>query len=369
MEREATAPESRLSTPRAADRLRGVKTPLLRYRAGPRALALLRRRGLGPGTVKAVVGPASGPRWLVLAGLDRALLDSGLLDGDGRVLLAGASAGAWRLLTFAHRDPHDAHRRLTDGYVDQVFSRRDPPVISAAYRRMLSELLRAEEVLDHPRYDLAVHTARLRLPRRLPGLTGGLLAAWAVDALTERATDWFFERVLFHSRPERFEAPFDGRLVPLTEENLLAAAQASAAVPYYLEAVRDPPGAPAGVYVDGGLTDYHLNQAYFEDGDGIVLLPHFQRRIARRWVDKRRPSRRLTPELAAPLLQVYPSPEFVATLPGGAIPDRDDFLRFMDDPQRRIRRWRAVVAASEALGEAFLADLETGRIADRVEPL
>ena len=44
---------------------------------------------------------------------------------------------------------------------------------------------------------------------------------------------------------------------------------------------------------------------------------------------------------------------FVAALPGKAIPDRRDFLRTDDDT--REQHWRAAVAASERLGEAFAA--------------
>jgi hypothetical protein len=66
------------------------------------------------------------------------------------------------------------------------------------------------------------------------------------------------------------------------------------------------------------------------------------------------------------LLQIHPSPEFVAGLPGGRIPNRDDFIRPIDDPELRIRQWREVSAMSDRLGQQFLDDLETGRIADLV---
>ena len=66
------------------------------------------------------------------------------------------------------------------------------------------------------------------------------------------------------------------------------------------------------------------------------------------------------------VLQIYPSPEFVAGLPGGRIPDRDDFIRLIDDPERRIRQWREVSAMSDRLGERFLDDLERGRMPDLV---
>ncbi len=343
---------------------------LLRYRAGPRALARLRSDGLGPGSIDAVVGPASGPRWLALAGLDRALLETGLLS-RGRILLAGASAGAWRMLAFACRDPRGAHRRLLDGYVGQVFQRGDTPTdVGRAYHDLLAEVVAgdADHILDHPVFDLAIHTARCRAGGTRPALAASLLAAAALNLATDRATGAGFERVLFTSRPSLLPRPFDGRLVTLERRNLLAAARASGTVPLYLEAVRDIPGAPAGAYVDGGLTDYHLRATYVEADRALVLLPHYQRAVLPRWLDRFRRSRRPSPEAVADLLQIYPSQDFVASLPAGHVPDRDDFKRFIDDPRERIRRWHAVASASDALGEELLADLESGRLVDRVEP-
>ncbi len=343
---------------------------LLRYRAGPRALERLRRQGLGPGAIRAVVGIASGPRWLALAGLDRALLSTDLLSGE-RILLAGASAGAWRMLAFAARDPEAAHRRLEGGYVEQVFEKGDTPAdVSRAYRRLLEEVIAgdADHILGHPVFDLAIHTVRARAGGRRAGLLASLLAAGALNLATARATGLFFERVLFHSRPSPFPA-FDGRLAVLDRDNLLPAARATGTVPYYLEPVRDIPGAPRGAYVDGGLADYHLRQTYVQAGAGIVLLPHYRRRILPRWLDQFRASRRPAAEATADVLQVYPSPAFVDGLPDAHVPDRHDFKRFAADPRERIRRWREVVAASEALGEQFLADLDSGRLIDRVRPL
>ena len=348
-----------------------MRQRLLRYRAGPAARRRIVRDGLRPGVVRAVVGPASGPKWLVLAGLDRALLTSDLLS-EGRIVLAGASAGAWRMAVYTCRDPLRTHRALLDGYVGQVFPRGvDHRTVSAAYRRLLTDLLgaEAEGVVSHPVFDLAVHTVRQRFTRSRPGLAASLAAATALDYAGVRATGWFFERVLFHSRPENLGADFNGRVVPLDGANLVDAVLASGAVPIYLDAVRDPPGAPSGAYVDGGLTDYHLNQRWVPPGDGVVLMPHYRREVLARWLDKRRPSRALPADLTGDILVVHPSERFFARLPGGRIPDREDFREFADLPEVRIERWRTVAAESEALGEEFLGDLESGRLADLIEAL
>ncbi len=352
--------------------MKGANSPsgLLSYRAGARALERLRRGGLGPGQIRAVVGPASGPRWLALAGLDQALLSTELLF-QGRVRLAGASAGAWRMMSFASRDPQAAHRRLLEGYIGQIFAKGDTPtVVSRAYRRLLRDVIGddLDHITDHPTFDLAIHTARCRAGGHRAALLASLLAAGVLNVATARATGVLFERVLFARRPSALPS-FDGCLVPLDRDNLLDAAQASGTVPIYLEAVRDPKSAPRGAYVDGGLTDYHLRATYATENEGLVLMFHYRRRLLPRWLDRFRDSRRPAPAAVADLLQIYPSPEFVAGLPDGQIPDRHDFKRFVDDPQERIRRWRQVAAASETLGEEFLSDLESGRLIERVQPI
>ncbi|MBF0509966.1 MAG: hypothetical protein HQK57_13705 [Deltaproteobacteria bacterium] len=85
-----------------------MDSQLLTVLAGPRIINRIREEGLTPGAIKAVVGPATGPRWMAFAGLDLALLESGLLRGDGPVLLAGALAGYGRRLAWCGSDPFKA---------------------------------------------------------------------------------------------------------------------------------------------------------------------------------------------------------------------------------------------------------------------
>jgi hypothetical protein len=351
----------------------------LRYRAGEAARRRIRDEGLNPETVGCVAGPASGPKWLVLAGVDRALIESGLATaprGERRRLLVGSSAGAWRMLALAASRPLAVHAGLLRGYVHQVFPRGvRSSRVSAAYRRMLDDVFPAEEVrhvLGHPAVDLGLHvTCVPGLPRRASRwrhvpMLGAIGALHAVAPAVARG---MMRRVLFHSRPPAFEPAFDGRLAPLTAENLPAAALATGTVPVHMDPVPSIPGGPPGPFVDGGLADYHLRQRYVASGDGITLFPHFQRDVLAVWFDRHPPRRRPDRQALDNVLQLYPSREFVATLPGGKLPDRDDFFTFVDDPDERIRRWSAIAAESERLGETFSADLEAGRIPDLLEPL
>jgi hypothetical protein len=353
----------------------------LLYRAGHHAFKRIRSDGFDPSMIAAFAGPASGPKWLVLAGIDRVLIASGLLTRSGggsgrRVLLVGASAGAWRALCLASRDPVAVHRRFEDGYVGQQFPRGvTARQISDAYRRMLRELFPLDEVqhlLAQPDFDVALHAVRARGPagssnRRLQG--AAMIAAAVLNLLSARTVALWFDRVLFHSCPERWQLPFHGTVAALTEENFHGAALATGTVPLYMEPVEAVPGVAPGRHLDGGLTDYHVNQRYLEGDDGIVLFPHFQERIAANWFDRYLPWRRPVDEVLSDVLQVYPSPAFLADLPDGRIPTRDDFIEFVDQPELRIRRWRKASAASDALGEQLLDDLEHGRIPDLLQPI
>jgi hypothetical protein len=59
----------------------------------------------------------------------------------------------------------------------------------------------------------------------------------------------------------------------------------------------------------------------------------------------------------------------VEKLPGEKIPDREDFLTYIDDHQTRIKNWRKAVELAAPLGEEFLELVGSGKIKDIVERL
>jgi hypothetical protein len=155
--------------------------------------------------------------------------------------------------------------------------------------------------------------------------------------------------------------PFGRTSVALTPANAEDALLASGSIPLVCDPVRDPAGAPRGEYWDGGLIDYHLLLPYHgPDGPGapdrkLVLYPHFVPYVTPGWLDKFLPWRKRVrghPWLANMLL-VAPSPELLARLPNGKLPDRQDFYRYGLDHAGRARDWR------RAIGEC-------GRLADEV---
>lgn len=347
--------------------------PPLRYRAGGAALERLRRHGLTPAAVGALAGPASGPRWLVLTGIDRAVVELGLHRGtpERPTLLVGASAGAWRAMALASDDPPATLDRLREAYTGRVFPRRvTMDEVSASYRELVREVFgpAVASIVGARDRDAAAHAARVRRgwpSRGRAGLAATLGLYAALDALHPRAAGLVVERVLFHTRPERYRARFRGRVVRLDATNAEDVALASGSVPLAMAPVTGIAGAPPGAYLDGGLTDYHLRQRH-RPPDGAVLLPHFRRRILPGWFDRRR-RRRPAPDVLDELIQIHPSRAFLDALPGGRPPDRRDFYELADRPDERLRRWREATARGEALGEALLRDVESGALVERTE--
>jgi len=351
----------------------------IHYKAGPSILPVIRDEGLAPERIRVFAGPAGGPKWFVSVGFDRAVIKAGFLEKAEKVVLAGASAGAWRCLTMACADPLDAHERLRVAYSRNVFTKADTPeTISAALGKNVEAFLQPHDipvVLKHPTYRLAVHTARGRGPigsENRGAQAAGLLTAALANVFSSRATNLFFERVVFFSgsdAPEFLLDSFRGRAVRLTEDNLRSAALATGSLPYFIAGVKDIPGAPSGVYRDGGITDYQLNQDYTPGIGGITMFFHYQERIVPGWFDKslfwRAPAKRQLDSV----LQIFPGADFVKLLPEGRLPDRNDFVIYANNPSERIRRWDQVSRLSEILGEQFMNDVESGRIRDLVQPL
>jgi hypothetical protein len=98
-----------------------------------------------------------------------------------------------------------------------------------------------------------------------------------------------------------------------------------------------------------------------------VLYPHFQPHLVPGWLDKPWKQRhRPTPGLDN-LLLLCPNPAWIATLPGGKLPDRNDFKSL--PTLERQQRWRVAVAESQRLADEFAQWLEDGCPADRLEAL
>ena len=341
-----------------------LRPPALQVWAGPRALAHLRERGLRPQDVGVIPAAAGGPKGLVLNPLDRFLFGHWLAGSTQTLHLLGASIGAWRMAAAARADADAALAELAEDYITQHYpgvQGRRPSASSVS--QVFGDTLRQRfgghgaEVLAHPQRRLHVFTSRGRGVLHTPGpwrMPLGYLGAFGANLASRRALGRWLERVVFSDLREPLPFALDdypGRQVPLTAHNLGAALLASCSIPFWLDAVQAIPDAPAGAYWDGGLTDYHLHLPYASMADGLVLYPHFQRTLVPGWLDKAlRHRHRTTPWLDNVVL-LAPRPEWVASLPAGKLPDRQDFKTFANAPGERMARWRQALAAAQQLAD------------------
>jgi hypothetical protein len=354
-------------------------TRSLRVLAGANAYRTLRAEGLRSDLFRLLVGASGGPKWLVLSGLDRALA-TGWLAGSGReapLSMLGSSIGAWRLACHAMADPVAALDRFLDAYLAQRYTSKPPPAeVSAVSEGILRQMLGAagaDEILSHRACRLAVVVARSRhLAASETGWVqaAGLVGAALANSVSRRALSGFYERALFadprdHDRYAGFPS-LVRRVHALTHGNLPSAVLASGSIPMVLAGVRDIPGAPGGVYRDGGITDYHFDLSFAPRG-GLTLYPHFYSHLTPGWFDKSLGWRRVSAQRLTDAVILCPSREFVQRLPGGRIPDRSDFVEFGD--AERERRWRRVVDESIRLGDDFLALVERPDPGDWLEKM
>lgn len=360
-----------------------MTVPALQVFAGRTARTRLAERGLRPDDIGLIPAAAGGPKGLILNGLDRFIFGDWLLQSRQPVHLIGASIGAWRMATaaLAHRNVADAFNTMAEAYVTQQYDvlpgekRPRPEGVSRRFGEILADIFegREAEVLAHPRYRLHIVTSRgqnkgLGLLAREGRVRTplGYLGAFAANAVSRPLLGRFLERVIFSDARDRLPLKlndFTTREVHLSRTNLRGALLASCSIPFWLQAQHDLPGAPRGAYWDGGITDYHLHldyRALQSSGAPLVLYPHFQRQVVPGWLDKALKHRHRATAFLDNVVLLCPSPEWIASLPGGKLPDRNDFIHL--DADERRRRWREAVASSHRLAEEFAALTRQGNV-------
>ncbi|MCW9033486.1 MAG: hypothetical protein OQJ97_04640 [Rhodospirillales bacterium] len=334
----------------------------LTFLAGPEALTtVVNNDGLRPDQIEAMPGAAGGPKWLILNRFDQVIFGEWFKDRKTPVDLIGSSSGAWRFMAAAQADPLAALARLEEIYSGYCISGEPTP------RRIRDDAVEmidfimgengAAEILNNPTIRLHVMTVRSTAFTSGEGKLGlGLPSAVAAlaNAVSRKSLNLFFRRALF-SDP-RVKTPFSWvndlpiTRIPLTENNLKPAVVASGSIPIITEGARNIPDAPPGVYRDGGVSDYHFDMPLLASkSDGLVFYPHYIDRIIPGWLDKALKWRKVSPQTLNRMILLTPSKEFVANLPGGRIPERQDFINMEDGD--RVRWWRRILSETDRLGD------------------
>ncbi len=354
-------------------------------RAGPRAMAQLREHGLRAQDIDIIPGAAGGPKALGLSGLDVALFSQWLPQAPRVRHLVGSSIGAWRFASAMRKNPAAALHHFADVYSAQHYPR---PITTRSITQYCQGMMRelfddaADDILNHPQYRLSIIAVRGRGPlkRETRGTLASLAAAALANGVSRNNLRHFAARAVFYDARERlpiFQAGdeqnadnnfdrFHTDHIKLTKENLSPALLASGSIPLVLEGVTNIPGAPQGTYWDGGIIDYHIHWPYHRS-KGLVLYPHFTDQIIPGWLDKSLPWRKAKDEWLDNLVLVSPSKDYLARLPHGKLPDRNDFRKFIDEPATRKHYWKTAIAESQRLGDEFLELVGRDDFVDRVK--
>lgn len=344
---------------------------VLEVYAGPRALQILKVVGFQPDLFHTVLGASGGPKWFVLAGIDRILISEFFNGRTNPLNLVGSSAGAFRFACLSQSDPVAAINRLATDYSETVYS--DDPTIDEISDKAIDLLQRMippenyHQVTENKVFIPHLIAARCRgllAPENRALQYPGIFISAVANSVSRKQLSKFYERFVFSGKSQKlhFQDPAEipTQHVHLSEGNLIDALLASGAIPGVLRGIADIDGAGKGTFRDGGMTDYHFDLKFLGNGNSednidndLVLFPHFYSVPKPGWFDKSLPWRHPHRVSYENIVMVVPSKEFVASLPFGKIPDRHDFTKMPEE--QRLPYWRTVLTETDRLGEAFLA--------------
>jgi len=354
---------------------------MLKILAGTSAYQHIQKNGLSPHDISAIFGASGAAKWLTIYGLDKAIFSHWLTASDQSIDLFGTSVGAFKLAAAAQSNPAYAMTKLAKAYINQRYEGKNiANQVAVETNKILDTFLDEQsvaEILTNSRFNF--HCASVRCLGLMANTNSSIQKIAMVKAflLSLLGRDFHrntFERTIFYSgSPVNHFHGYDQintHRIAFTTDNLRRAILSSGSIPVIMPGISNIEGAPDGVYRDGGLLDYHAIPSNVCDiSKGLVLYPHFYTYLIEGWFDKFSPWRKVDSTRLDNTVLVGPSEHFVRSLPGGRIPDRQDFSRFKSNDQERIRRWTIAKEKSVELGDEFIQLAQSGDIAARVERL
>ncbi len=345
--------------------------------AGAGARSVIKRYGLMPRLFRYFIGASGGPKWFVLAGLDRVLFPEWLPRRGDEMHFIGTSAGAFRAACAVQRDPLAATNRLANHYANMVYSKKPSQnEITVKARALVRDMLGDTgklELLMNERFKAHFIAAKCHGPIKSQGSMSqlsGLAMSAAANAMGRKHLRRFYTRCVFSSPHSKITIndPYNipTEYYELGHNSISTSLLASGAIPVVLEPVTDIIGAPDAVYRDGGIIDYHFDLEFGPD-KGLTLYPHFYPYAIPGWFDKKMKSRMPHAQSFYNTVMLVPSAEFIASLPYSKIPDRNDFKTM--EASQRIKYWQRVIQESDRLGDYFMELAEKPEFIDHVKPL
>lgn len=348
----------------------------LQLLAGETAFHHLAEHGLNAEHFTQLLAASGGPKWLGIAGLDKYLFSDFFNNRTTPLYTFGASSGAWRLACLAQQYPLQAYARLEDFYIGQRYETVPTrEQVSAQVTGVVQGILGdscGQDIVENPLIHSHFVACRGKHLSRMAGkfpLMAGLALAATSNLFSRKTLGWHFERTVFSQQavgsPFLSLSDLPSQQVRLTAENVQQVMLATGSIPLLLAPVTHIAGANNGHYYDGGITDYHFDLP-LPATQGLTLYPHFYPYMSPGWFDKSLKWRRAKAHYHNALI-LSPSAEFVASLPYGKIPDREDFKQL--DTGQRIKYWRQSVALSARLGDEFAEIVARGNVMDYVTRL
>lgn len=350
----------------------------LKIYAGSHALQHIKNNGLNPNDIKMMLAASGGPKWFANYAMDKFLLGEWFKGRTEELHLLGTSAGAFRMACYAQKDPVAAIDRFLEAYLSQQYSLKpSPKEIGDALEDMVSQILQeqgAAEIMANPVMKFNTLVARCKGLAAKPekGLQSvGMLGAMLANAVSPAAMGGLVERMLFYTSNELPITRYPNlpvRKVALTEQNIAPTIRATGSIPVVIQGINNIPDAPTGMYRDGGVTDYQFDLPC-KPKDGLVLYPHYSANPPKGgWFDKALKWRKARASNYSHTIILAPSKAFAFSLPGGKVPERQDFYDIPDYATRRWH-WQKSLGQLQQLGDELADIAQQGKWAEVVEPL
>jgi len=336
--------------------------------AGKNAAKIINEQGFKPELFTSFLGASGGPKWFTLFGLDKYIFGEFFKNRTQPLNLIGSSAGAFRSACFAQNDPVAAIERLATSYSQTRYSsnKPTPAEITIKARALLEDVFGyngVTEIINNPvfkaHFIVAKSNGFIASENKLIQLLG-LSKSYMLNRVNRKLLGSQYERFIFGAPNSNLSITdsynFKTQNIALNQTNLKDALLASGSIPLVMQGIKNIAGSPQGMYRDGGIIDYHFDIKI--NNPGLILYPHFNSDPKAGWFDKNL-KRKVAPQNYDNVVMITPSKEFVAGLPYGKIPDRNDFTDL--DADTRIKYWNTVFSETEKLAEAFDKDLDTAK--------
>ncbi|UOB75521.1 patatin-like phospholipase family protein [Pseudoalteromonas sp. APM04] len=336
--------------------------------AGKNAAKIINEQGFRPELFTSFLGASGGPKWFTLFGLDKYIFGEFFKNRTQPLNLIGSSAGAFRSACFAQNDPVAAIERLATSYSQTRYSsnKPTPAEITIKARALLEDVFGdngVTEIINNPvfkaHFIVAKSNGFIASENKLIQLLG-LSKSYMLNRINRKLLGSQYERFIFGAPNSNLSITdsynFKTQNIALNQTNLKDALLASGSIPLVMQGIKNIAGSPQGIYRDGGIIDYHFDVKI--NNPGLILYPHFNSDPKAGWFDKNL-KRKVAPQNYDNVVMITPSKEFIAGLPYGKIPDRNDFTDL--DADTRIKYWNTVFNETEKLAEAFDKDLDTAK--------